>query len=196
MAKKKQFTKENTERYGSVTDVDVYDEIVEGVRYEMKPSPVIIHQVVVLNLQDQLTGSCKPNGVILPAPVDVYFDEKNRFIPDIIFISNDNLHIIKPKRIEGTPDLVVEILSPSTSKNDRQGKKSVYERFGVKEYWIVDSHHYTIEQFLQRDGKFELYHIYSFGETLTSPALSCIHINIDEVFEDARRLEERFEGNK
>ncbi|MFC0272384.1 Uma2 family endonuclease [Metabacillus herbersteinensis] len=194
--KKKQLAKESNQSYRSVPIDEGYNEMIEGVRYEMQPSPVIIHQIVLVNIHDAIRNSCKPNGVILPAPVDVYFDKDNCLIPDLIFISNENLNIIKQKRIEGAPDLVVEILSPSTSKNDRQRKKLIYERFGVKEYWIVDSHHHTFEQFILKENLYEFYKIYSFGEILTSPLFACISINLTDIFEDALRFEERFSSNE
>jgi Uma2 family endonuclease len=192
MTKKKQVARESSNSNESYFPDNVLDEIIEGIRYEMKPSPVIIHQIVVNNILDELRSSCKPNGVSITGPVDVYFDKDNRFIPDVVFISNENLDIIKPKRIEGAPDLIVEVLSPSTSKNDRQRKMAVYERYGVKEYWIADTYHYTVEQFVHKEGRYLLNQTYSFGDKLTSPIISCINVILDHIFEDARQFQERF----
>ncbi|MFZ3589341.1 Uma2 family endonuclease [Bacillus sp. DJP31] len=189
---KKKIAKGDFQLYDSSDQDDFFDEIIEGVRYEMKPSPVVIHQVVSSDIQYLLKGTCKTSGVILVAPVDVYFDKDNRFIPDVVYVSNKNLDIIKKNRIEGSPDLIVEILSPSTSKNDRQRKKTVYERFKVGEYWIVDTHHYTIEQYILENSIYQLHQTYSFGDTLTSSTISCIHLPIDDVFEDAVRFSEHF----
>ncbi len=72
------------------------------------------------------------------APYDVFFDKKNAFQPDILFLSKERLNLIKGNGLHGAPDLIIEILSPSTAKYDLEEKKDVYERYGVKEYWIVD----------------------------------------------------------
>lgn len=76
-------------------------------------------------------------GEVLFAPVDVYLDEKNVYQPDLIFISKDQLNILQ-NTIKGVPDLVIEILSKGSEKLDKIEKKEVYERTGVKEYWIVE----------------------------------------------------------
>lgn len=72
------------------------------------------------------------------APYEVYLDDENIFQPDIIVVLNDHLNLIKRKGLYGPPDLVIEILSSSTAKYDQEKKKSVYERYGVQEYWIVE----------------------------------------------------------
>ena len=59
--------------------------------------------------------------------------------PDLLFVSNERTHIITPENIQGTPDLVVEVLSPSTATRDRTFKRTLYARHGVKEYWMVDT---------------------------------------------------------
>lgn len=73
------------------------------------------------------------------APYDVYIDDKNVFQPDIIFIAKENLHLIKENGLYGAPDMVIEILSPSTEKYDKGPKKNIYEQYGIKEYWMVES---------------------------------------------------------
>lgn len=70
--------------------------------------------------------------------MDVYLEDENIFQPDILFISNENQHVIEEDGIHGAPDLVIEILSPGTAKYDLMKKKDVYERRGDKEYWIVN----------------------------------------------------------
>ena len=86
--------------------------------------------------------------------VDVFFSEEDNFIPDAMIVCNPD--IVKSNGIHGTPDLVVEVLSPSTARNDRFNKKALYEKYGVKEYWIVDPLGKTIEVYHLIDGKFEL----------------------------------------
>ncbi|MCU0403249.1 MAG: Uma2 family endonuclease [Chitinophagaceae bacterium] len=80
----------------------------------------------------------KKLGTTRVAPYDVYFYRQKTFQPDIIFIGNEQLHLIDKDGFYGAPELVIEVLSPSTAKYDLEDKKDIYERYGVKEYWIVD----------------------------------------------------------
>lgn len=174
--------KEQAETYG---DFDRY-EMINHVRYDLKPSPTVNHQKLITHLLQSLYQTCQPNGVILVAPIDVFFDEGNVFQPDIVFISNENAGIIKEARIEGAPDLVAEILSPSTGMNDKVRKKEQYERFGVKEYWIVDPVHLLIEQFVLENGKYHLQAVLGDGDMLTSEQISCISIDVKKLFDAIR----------
>jgi len=97
-------------------------------------------------------------------------------------ILNENSHIIKEERIEGAPDLVAEVLSPATGGNDKIRKKAVYERSGVKEYWVVDPFHRLIDQFVLKNGKYELHRTYDEQGMLTSPLFSCVSIDLKRMF--------------
>jgi Uma2 family endonuclease len=161
-------------------------EIVEGIRYDLKPAPTVIHQQISGSIFIMLHQTCHASGTILYSPVDVYLDEENHFEPDLVYILHENAAIIKEKRIEGAPDLVVEILSPSTSQNDKIRKKRQYERHGVKEYWIVDPVHRTVDQFIRDENKFVLYETYSMPGRMTSSIFSCIDIDMSRVFSPVR----------
>ncbi|MCD9026204.1 Uma2 family endonuclease [Cohnella silvisoli] len=163
-------------------------EIVEGIRYELKPAPTVTHQQISGSLYIMLYHTCHANGTILYSPIDVYLDAENQFQPDLVYILHENAAIIKEKRIEGAPDLVVEILSPSTSHNDKVRKKRQFERYGVKEYWIVDPVHRTIDQFILNNGKFDLFETHLISGRMTSPLFSCMDIDLSRVFPD------RFQG--
>ena len=90
----------------------------------------------------------------------------------MLFISNERNHIIRYEAIHGAPDLVVEILSPSTERRDKTVKREMYARHGVREYWIVDVSAKTITQLLMREGPdFDTVGVFGPGETLTSPTL-------------------------
>ncbi len=126
-------------------NVNYYKLLPEGAPYQliegklvMTPAPNPEHQMVLANIFDSLRMFTKNIGLALCAPVDVFLDDENAFQPDLIFISRENLGIIKEDGIYGPPDLVIEILSPSTAHYDLREKFRVYERSGVKEYWIVD----------------------------------------------------------
>ncbi|MFB9277026.1 Uma2 family endonuclease [Cohnella cellulosilytica] len=158
-------------------------EIIEGIRYDMQAAPTIRHQQISGAIYVMLHQTSHPNGTILYSPVDVYLDEENQFQPDLVYVLHENAAIIKPERIEGIPDLVVEILSPSTSRNDKIGKKRQFERFGLKEYWIVDPVHLTLDQFiLDEHGKLQLAETYVSPQKVASPMFSCIDIDVKRVF--------------
>ena len=92
------------------------------------------------------------------AGVDVKFDEKNTTVPDVMIVCNKN--IIKEKWIEGAPDLIVEVRSPSTARRDIGYKKDLYQKFGVKEYWLISPPERSILVYLLKDGVYELDNIY------------------------------------
>lgn len=113
-------------------------ELLGGELY-MVPSPTLFHQDISLNLALILKTYLKANsmGKLWIAPVDVIMSEKNVFIPDLVFVSNERTDIITDKNIVGVPDLIIEILS-SNRDLDLIDKKKKYEDYGVKEYWIID----------------------------------------------------------
>lgn len=162
-------------------------EIIEGIRYDLSPAPTVNHQRISGALYIMLYHTCQANGTILYSPVDVYLDEENQFQPDLVYVLHENEEIIKKHRIEGVPDLAAEILSPSTSHNDKVRKKRQFERFGLKEYWIIDPVHLTLDQFIRNDdGKLDLYATHIAPNRMTSPLFSCIDIDMNRVFANLR----------
>ena len=132
-------------------------EIIEG-ELLMSPAPVTKHQFVKQTLQFHLLkfANKRKSGVILDAPTDVVFSDTDIVQPDILFIAKANLHKITDANIQGAPDLIVEILSPTTAATDRGAKKLLYERYGVKEYWLVDPDSETVEIYTLQAGRYEL----------------------------------------
>ena len=102
--------------------------------------------------------------------------------PDLLFVSNERSRIITPENVQGAPDLVVEILSPSTATRDTTFKRVLYARHGVREYWMVDTQEETITVLLAGDRGLEAAEVYGAGETLTSATLGGFKLNIDDVF--------------
>jgi len=94
---------------------------------------------------------------------DVYFNEKDTAMPDVMIICNKD--IIKKNYIEGAPDLIVEVLSPSTAQNDIGYKKDLYEKYGVKEYWIISQTEKSIQVYLLKNGVYKLDRLYQVYET-------------------------------
>lgn len=136
------------------------DEMLNGKVVLMSPRPSINHYRISGNIytifRSYLKGkTCEAFG----DGVDLYLTDIDRFVPDGMIVCNKNF--IKKDGIHGAPDLVVEILSPSTARNDRGHKKRVYEAVGVREYWIVEPETKSVEVYLLKDGKLELDEIYS-----------------------------------
>ena len=140
-------------------------EIIEGVKLFMAPSAVSEHFFIDKNLIFVFESYCRKNkcGIVF-GDIDVHLpDTQNVFRPDIMIICDRNI-IKKHGTVYGVPDLVVEILSPSTAKNDFGIKKDVYERNGVKEYWIVNYVDKTVQVYHLIEGKYRLdnvYHVYT-----------------------------------
>ena len=132
----------------SITWQDVQQMPDDGNRYEaiegdlyMTPAPTPRHQTLLLRLYDALAALLRERhgGVLLVAPVGVEFPSTGEGVqPDLLFVSDERRRIIRDTSVRGAPDLVVEILSPSTASHDRGPKRRLYERQGVREYWIVD----------------------------------------------------------
>lgn len=158
-------------------------ELIEGDLL-MIPSPTFEHQDISVRLEFALYEFVRKHdlGAVLHAPLDVVLDDENVVQPDIIFISKTRLHIIHKEAIKGAPDLVIEILSPSTGERDRTAKKKLYARAGVTEYWLVDPASKTIEVLKLGEAGFERVALYKKDETLTSPLLLGLHISLAEIF--------------
>lgn len=129
------------------TGMEVFKSLPEGTRVQlienmivMEPAPAYAHQGIAGKLYREIAGFAEKNklGEVLHAPFDVYLDQENVFQPDILFVAAERLKMIRPNGLYGAPDLVAEILSPATRQYDREEKMQVYERCGVKEYWLID----------------------------------------------------------
>lgn len=136
------------------------EELIGGKVTAMSPRPMYNHNHIAFNIavlfSNYLRG--KPCTAI-PDGTDLYLTEEDRFVPDVMVVCDRDK--IRRDGVHGTPDLVVEVLSPSTMRNDRMGKKEVYQTCGVREYWLVDPENRTIEQYLLQDGKLELNMVYA-----------------------------------
>ena len=142
-----------------------YMELPEGTAYQlikgefvMSPSPGYAHQEVEKQLLVILYSFVEKTdkGKVFIAPFDVYLDEENAFQPDLVVVLKDSKARIEERGIFGAPDVVVEILSPSTAYYDLTEKKDVYERVGVKEYWIVDPKRKSFEIYANSEDGFKL----------------------------------------
>lgn len=119
----------------------------EGTRAElindqlfMSPAPSLSHQDSTLVLAGQMREFVIKNklGRVFISTIDVFLNERYVVQPDIVFVAKKNQSILKEDGIYGAPDLIIEVLSPGTEKFDREDKRKLYEKSGIREYWIVD----------------------------------------------------------
>ena len=149
------------------------------------PSPTDRHQEISLSITLALQQFVAANdlGRIRYAPLDVVLSDYDVAQPDILFVSNERSGIITKANIQGAPDLVVEILSPATAQHDRGYKRTLYGRHGIREYWLVDPDAETVEVLTESAEGLVLGDTYRRGDTLTSPLLSGLAIELEQIFD-------------
>ncbi len=171
------------EDYLRLTDEKRY-EVIDGKLMGLT-TPTPLHQGILGNIVFLVWDFVRKReaGKILHAPLDVVFSERYVLQPDIVFISKDRLGIIGEKAIMGPPDLVVEIISPATVRRDTVIKKDIYERFGVKEYWIVYPDERAVEVWVLNDeGKYDLFNVAEGEGKVRSKVLEGFEVDLREVF--------------
>jgi Uma2 family endonuclease len=161
-------------------------EIIDGAHY-VTPSPGAKHQTVSLNLCGFLWTYLRQNpiGRLFDAPFDVLLSTFDIVEPDLLYISRERLEILTAKNVRGAPDLVMEILSPSTRRTDEITKRQRYELFGVQEYWVVDPELDAIKVYRRGGrGKFakpmEL--TCEHDDTISTPLLPGWSVPLTEIF--------------
>ena len=151
----------------------------------MVPAPNIKHQTVQVKLTTRLGLFIEGRalGTLLTAPCDVFLSDSNIVQPDLLFVSREREHLLSDgEKVRGAPDLVVEILSPSTADKDRGSKRELYGRHGVAEYWLVDPIAETVSIHRQRGGVLAAADTFSRGQMLRSPLLAGLELRLDDVF--------------
>lgn len=136
------------EEYRHFPDDGNTHELIDGEHF-MAPAPGTNHQSVSRHIQFQLYRQLEETGIALVynAPTDVELSAVDVVQPDIAVVSHPRANIISPSRIIGAPDLVVEIVSPSTRRKDAELKRRLYEQHGVPVYWLVDPDAQTVTVF-------------------------------------------------
>ena len=171
---------------------DDYTQLPEGAPYElirgelvMAPSPTPFHQIIQSNLHFALARFVRTErlGQVLTAPMDVRLSEEDTVQPDLIFIAAERSHIIGEQAIDGAPDLIVEILSPSTAYRDLTTKKRLYEEHGVREYWVVDPDSETVEVFELADERFMQHARAVEAGTTSSAVLEGFAVDLTDLFQ-------------
>jgi len=162
-------------------------EIIDGEHY-VTPSPNMRHQELLgrLHLEIALFLRQHPDvGRVFLAPFDVVFTKWDVVEPDLLFIARDQNDIVTPQNVQGPPALVIEILSRSTRRVDEQVKLRLFERGGVREYWLVDPEHDSVTLFRrQPDGSFLQVARLTSDEhdVLTTPLMTELVIQLAELF--------------
>ncbi len=158
-------------------------EILEGELF-VSPAPLTQHQrvskrlLLVLNRALEETG----RGEVLYSPLDVMLDDLNVVQPDLIFVRSKNSGIVLEKCVKGSPDLLVEILSPSTHALDRGLKKSLYARFGVPHYWILDLESKCLESFRSKRREYRLTLSAKSPERVKIPGFPGLNLDLKDLF--------------
>jgi Uma2 family endonuclease len=165
-------------------------EILDGTAYNMSPAPLIEHQRITMELSgiiwSYLRG--KPCKVFV-SPIDVYIpkqkedsDDKieNVVQPDVIVVCDHSK--IEKRGIRGAPDIVIEVLSPQTEKKDWNDKFNLYEKSGVKEYWIVDPSEQVVHQYVNTNNRFNLVKMHEAGSVLESSVITGLKVEMIEIY--------------
>ena len=158
-------------------------ELLDG-RLVPVPSRNTAHQTVSIRLMTEMYFFVKENGLgrLYPAPFDVLFTDFDVVQPDLLLICDNRKHIITPDNVQGAPDLIVEVLSPSTSRMDWRDKRELYPLHGVREYWIVDPTHQIVSVLQLRDGVLEITQTCTEGDAAESTVLEAFSISLGELF--------------
>ncbi|HEX5316486.1 MAG TPA: Uma2 family endonuclease [Candidatus Kapabacteria bacterium] len=169
--------------YAKLPDGKERYELIDG-ELIMVPAPTFEHQDISGFLHGKLEALVRPRklGKVVSAPTDVHATEHDVYQPDILFIRRNNLGIVKEGAIYGAPDLIIEILSPSTGYYDLKHKKDVYQQIGVQEYWIVDPMDKTVECFLNSPRGYETFFLGKKNGTAQSSLLPEFSIDLGELF--------------
>jgi Uma2 family endonuclease len=156
-------------------------ELISGEAFAMTPAPTTTHQRISLILGAQFAQffrgkQCDP----FLAPTDVVFDEHNVVQPDLLVVCDRSK--ITERNIQGAPDLIVEIISPSTAVKDKREKRALYERFGVREYLIVYPTEELVERLVLSNGSYGRSDVFGWEEVLPLAIFPELSLNLWEVF--------------
>lgn len=164
-------------------DDDTRYEIIEGA-LEVVPAPTLEHQGIVGELYTAFRSYVFEHacGKVYVSPVDIVLSDRNIVQPDVVFVAAARAEILHPRAIMGAPDLAVEIISPSSTSRDRVVKRKLYERFGVKEYWLVDPASRSIEVCALEAQGYRLVAHATVSGTVSSLILPGFLIDITQVF--------------
>lgn len=170
------------EDYLNAPDDERY-ELLDG-ELVMTAAPNITHQIVADDLFWLLHDFVRRNklGRMFSAPTDVVLSDTSVVQPDLIFVSKRRMSIVGRNNIQGAPDLVVEVISPSNPERDLVRKRDIYARHGVAEYWIADPDARSMRVMVLEGEAYRVAGEYGIGDTLTSSTLKGLDLVVGDVF--------------
>ncbi len=162
-------------------------EIIGGELIEV-PAPTTTHQRIVGKLFRLISNFVedKALGEVFVSPVDVILSDENVVQPDIVFVSKGRKDIIRERGVFGAPDLVVEVISPSTLKRDTEDKKKLYSEHGVKELWLIFPCERAVEVFLLKEKDYEVCSFAYEKGKISSCLLKGLEINLEKLFKEVQ----------
>ncbi len=177
-------TKLTWDDYAGFPDDGQRHEIIDGVHY-VAASPFLNHQSILANLLFQLYTQIDQHGrgSVFPAPTAVQLSAHDIVEPDLLVVVAEHRSYLTEPKVDGPPDLVVEVLSPSSRSRDREQKLHLYGRAGVGEYWIVDPQSRLVEQY-RREGD-ALVASGTFGGRISSDRLAGVVVDLTRMWESA-----------
>ncbi len=160
-------------------------EIIGGKLIEM-PAPTTTHQRIVGRLFRLMSDFVEENslGEVFVSPVDVILSEENVVQPDVVFVSKEKEDIISERGVFGTPDIVVEVISPSTLKRDTEDKKKLYAEYGVKELWLIFPGEKAVEVFSLKEKDYEVCSFAYEKGKISSCLLKGLEVNLEKLFKE------------
>ncbi len=169
--------------YAALTPPDSGNYELHNGKIIYMPSPTPRHQDVVMNLSARMYfhAVTKGLGKVYHAPLDTKFDEINTFQPDILFVSKKRVSIISQKKIEGAPDLVVEILSEGNTPKEMSYKKYIYESHYVQEYWLINLKKSTVTVYQNTEGELMPLGVFSHNDSIESNVLTGFKISVKDI---------------
>lgn len=152
-------------------------EVIVGMPPIPKHQDIVRELTILIGLHARQHG-----GKMYSSPIELYLDENNVYEPDVLYIKPDGKCEVSEKRLTGAPNLIIEILSPSTAKHDKTTKFDAYQRHGVDEYWIIDPAHDIIDVWTLSDNSlFAHQGAFAIGDEFISATLS-ESVKVEDIF--------------
>lgn len=173
------------EDYARLTPPDSGNYELRNGKIEFMPSPIPTHQAISMRVSAFLGMHVLTHhlGKLFAAPMDTKLTEHDTFQPDLLFVSNERLGIIGDKKIEGAPDLVVEILSPGNTAKEMSYKRHVYESTGVREYWCIEPEKQALSQYERVGDELRWQRTLTPEDRLRSSVVEGFEVELGRIFE-------------
>jgi Uma2 family endonuclease len=163
----------------------------DGRRYELfegdlivSPAPTTMHQRIVFRLSLVIGNFVQMHqlGEVLSAPCDIQFSGETVVEPDLLFVARDRASIVKEDYVQGAPDLIVEVISPTSEERDRGYKFKIYAEQGVKEYWLADYRKRVLQIFGLTSSGFQLAGEFKNDDEVRSPLFPGLRFRVSELW--------------